>query len=284
MVFVASVARTNGFHATRTKSRACALNAKAPIGMLHGRKRMKKLLENLDAKRNLFCQLSDLNNEADVEAWFIHPLLQSLGFVASEIRLKEQIKSYSVGMGSRTEKYTPDFILEKLGQPVVVIDAKNPDQDVYDWVPQCTSYCIEVNRAFESNPAQFFVVSNGKQTVLYRWDQSKPLVILDFLDFQKGNKKWQSFQNFISKEALHAQPPEKEGAGFEFHTVTLDELNKVFQKLHTYIRSEEKKSPSGVFLELVKIIFVKLQKDRELRLRVKGRAIRKSDVGVHPLK
>jgi len=53
-------------------------------------------------------------------------------------------------------------------------------------------------------------------------------------------------------------------SSFEFKKVGLKELSIRFQRIHQYIWSKEKKSPSAAFEELIKVIFVKLQKDKLL--------------------
>ena len=63
--------------------------------------------------------MSDLRNEADVEMWFILPLLRALGYTQSDITLKTAIQEFKIGKGRKAELYRPDFILKIEGIPKV---------------------------------------------------------------------------------------------------------------------------------------------------------------------
>jgi type I restriction enzyme M protein len=76
----------------------------------------------------------------------------------------------------------------------------------------------------------------------------------------------------ISKPALKTLSLEKRNeldeADFELQPVTLEKMSAIFYKLHDYMREKEKKTPAAAFMELMKIVFVKIKKDRELRERI----------------
>ena len=59
---------------------------------------------------------------------------------------------------------------------------------------------------------------------------------------------------------------------FDLRKISLDEMAKVFTKLHKHIWEAEKKTPSAAFQELMKIVFIKIKKDRELRQSIGGAA------------
>jgi type I restriction enzyme M protein len=110
--------------------------------------------------RNILCDLSSLSNEASVETWFVNPLLELLGYVASDIKLKTSIDSIRVGQGRKKIPYKPDYIVSVDGLPVIVIDAKTPDEDIDNWVSQCSSYCLEINKLFNGfNPVKYWFFS-----------------------------------------------------------------------------------------------------------------------------
>ncbi len=103
------------------------------------------------SKANLFCKRSHLTNEASVEKWFVDPLLQHLGFGADDQRVKTSIRELKIGKGSKSSLYKPDYIIHSNGFPILVIDAKAPNENVDDWVRQCRSYCHELNLMYEHN-------------------------------------------------------------------------------------------------------------------------------------
>jgi len=116
------------------------------------------------AVSNLFCKRSSLTNEASVETWFLNKFLDHLGFSADDIRLKTSIQELKVGQGSRSSLYKPDYVIVLNGFPTLVIDAKSPDENIDDWVTQCGSYCLEMNKLYEHNPVEFYLISNGLQS------------------------------------------------------------------------------------------------------------------------
>ncbi len=218
--------------------------------------------------KNLFCDKETLTNEASVEAWFVNPLLEFLGYQPSDIKLKTSIKEIKVGKGSKSEFYKPDYILVVSDLPTVVVDAKSPDEIIENWTLQCSSYCLELNKLYDENPVKFYFITNGLATSLYRWDQNAPLVTLSFADFVADNEKLERFTSTVSKSGIQQLFEEVTNkikqSQFRFETIPLDVLGKKFQHLHRYIWTQEKKTPSAAFMELIKIVFVKLQKDKEI--------------------
>lgn len=218
--------------------------------------------------KNLFCNLVDLENEATVETYFIDRLLQHLGYKDEDIKLKASISEYEVGKGSKKSLYKPDYVLLSSGIPTIVIDAKSPKEDITDWELQCSSYCLEINKEFDYNPVGFYILSNGLKTSLYKWDQKKPILELNFEDFIENNIFLAELESKVSKSSIsqlsEQLKEELEVSNFHFEKVSLDELASTFQKLHQEIWKSEKKGPSAAFQELIKIFFVKIRKDRAI--------------------
>ncbi len=152
---------------------------------------------------NDICKKASLTNEASVEKWFVDPLLHQLGYGPDDQFLKTSIQELKVGKGSKSSLYKPDYIIRVHGFPVMVIDAKSPSEPISKWVQQCGSYCLELNKQYEHNPVEYYVVTNGLQLALYKWDQGKPLVECDFGDFVAGNLKFIELKNRVSKSAIN---------------------------------------------------------------------------------
>ena len=138
------------------------------------------MLEDLgNTARNLFCHYSDLGNEASVESFFVTRLITDLGYRDSQIATKKSLDELAVGRGRRKERYKPDFALVVNSVPRCVIDAKSVNEDLDGWIEQCSGYCLSLNRKYEQqNPVRYFVLSNGRKTVLYEWDKDEPLTWL----------------------------------------------------------------------------------------------------------
>ena len=219
--------------------------------------------------KNDFCRRSNLTNEASVENWFVDRLVASLGFDEEDILIKTSIREFKVGQGSRSSLYKPDYVLLINGFPTVVIDAKHPDESIDDWTSQCSSYCLELNKLYEYNPVEYFLLTNGLTTKVYRWDVAKPLIEMRFEEFVKGNELLTELKAAISKQALQpldgAKRKDLMESPFDLRETSLDEMAAIFMKLHRNIWETEKKTPSAAFQELMKIVFIKIKKDRELR-------------------
>jgi len=222
--------------------------------------------------KNVFCSISDLKNEAAVESYFVDRLLSYLGYEDEDVSLKESISEFAVGKGSKKSLFKPDYVIKSSGIPTIVIDAKSPKENIFDWELQCSSYCLEINKEFDYNPVKYYLISNGIKTALYRWDQKKPLLTLEFSDFNEGGSSFDELIKYVSKlsisEASDALKEELELSSFEFDKVTLPELSNKFQKLHQEIWQSEKKGPGAAFQELIKIFFVKIRKDRDIHLKL----------------
>ena len=227
--------------------------------------------------KNKFCSVKDLKNEAAVEALFINKLLGYLEYPDSDISFKESIHEVVIGKGSKKVLYKPDYIIKLNGIPIIVIDAKSPKEKIENWESQCSSYCLEINKFYEYNPVQYFILSNGFDTALYKWDIKKPIVVLKFDDFMDTSEKFSQFEKLLHKRHIKKLITEKidnlENAYFKFSKISLDELFSKFQKLHQEIWKNEKKGPSAAFMELLKIIFIKIQKDKELHQKL-GKSIK----------
>jgi len=231
---------------------------------------------------NMFCSRSNLSNEASVETWFVDSLLNRLGFVAEDINLKTSLKEYKIGKGSKALWYKPDYAVLANKFPTLIIDAKSPDEDIGDWVQQCASYCLEINRSYEHHPVEFFIVTNGFALRLYSWDKGTPLLDMEFDDFTSSNPKFIQLQNLIGKAKLVDIALDKENvlleASFCLEPVTQSQIESLFFKLHRFIWTTENLGPSAAFAELMKIVFVKIKKDRELHERYDVAKLKVGDV------
>ena len=185
----------------------------------------RTVLDDLgSASRNIYCRFSDLSNEASVESFFLGRLLPDLGYKDSQIKTKQNLQALTVGRGHKREKYKPDYALMFRGAPRCVVDAKATDEDLTDWIEQCSGYCLALNRKYDNrNPVRFFLLSNGLSTVLYEWDKEEPLLTLDFSDFTWGNPRYEHLKTVIGATNISrsvAEPLGSEHATFNFERPT----------------------------------------------------------------
>lgn len=126
--------------------------------------------------------VAGLANESDVEQKLIYPLLiepqpLGLGLPPSVIQTKANIRRFSIGKGADQKLYFPDYLVVTLGFPIVVIEAKHPNESIDEGYRQARLYANELNGLYrhEITPAQFVIASNGVELWYGYTDQMEPL-------------------------------------------------------------------------------------------------------------
>ena len=216
---------------------------------------------------NMFCNIEDLTNESSVEIFFINRLLVVLEYGDENIKSKESINKVSLRRGSKSFSYKPDYVIVDKSIPLLVIDAKNPRENIEDYVEQCAHYCLLINRKSEKT-VKYFMLSNGIATKVYQWDQDEPLLELSFGDFYTGNSRFEQLCQLLKIDELIKGASLENPDALE-RTVTLkktnkEEAQKLFRQCHKYIWNTEKRGPNSAFMEFVKLIFLKLFNDKDL--------------------
>jgi type I restriction enzyme M protein len=217
------------------------------------------------AKKNMFCQYSDLHNEAAVENFLITPLVKRLGYKDAQIKFKKDIPVEKIALGSKPIKYRPDYLLSFDGKPSVVIDAKSPDESLANWVQQISSYAITLNQQFEGvNPVRYMILSNGKNTLVFDWTEGKPLIDAEFQELQPDHPKYKRMLALLAPKATAdvSAPPQ---TAHRFERKSIEEVNAVFARCHQYIYTSDNMSQAAGFTEFVKLVFLKLLSDRKVR-------------------
>lgn len=221
----------------------------------------------MPSRTNMFCTESDLANEASVEQFFASRLLEELGYTDSQIAPKESLETLSVNQGRRRVNYRPDYALKYRRKVRWVCDAKAVTESLDDWVGQCASYCLELNRRERGNPVQYFMLTNGIATDVYAWDSDVPLMRLNFEDFAEGSRALTQLRYLLAPQAFAAPRSTDDNAENEVVTLqrrTVSELNSDFAWAHRHIWRRESLSYGSAFMEFVKVIFLKLLSDREV--------------------
>lgn len=219
--------------------------------------------------RNKFCALKNLTNESDVEQFFIMPLLNDLGYGSDYIETKSSIREVTVGKGKKKKSYIPDYLaftVRSKVKPVLVIDAKHPDESAESGVHDAQLYASVVRRKMPSpKPDQYCLGINGHQVIAKHYDSDVVLHSLSFGDFVDGNPAFEKFRLALSRDVLAvASTDKKTKPDFEFRSVAPIELPAIFEACHRSIWKAEKRSPASAFYEFAKVMFVKIDEDRRL--------------------
>jgi len=217
-------------------------------------------------QQNIFCKISDLINESDVEQKFIIRLLNQLNYKDSDIRTKENIEMKLIGKGEKKKRYAPDYIVYINKIPKIIIDAKNPKISPVEGLRDSLMYAREMNGEYiGENPIQYCIGNNGILTIICRWDENKPILQLKFNDFQFENKKFNELKTLLLKNILKEKTDEIKSDEFEFRKPRIDEIKGIFKACHNIIWRKEKLKPSDAFYEFVKIMFIKIDHDKTRR-------------------
>ena len=223
--------------------------------------------------KNMFCNYGDLTNESEVEQFFVIRLLNYLGFKDKNVKTKRSIEALSVGKGSRKEKHKPDYVCFIGKKPKIVIDAKDPKENIEDYIYQTSGYSLTLNQKYQKeNPIEYFILTNGISFKLFKWDSERPILTLNFKDFEEDNIKFKklveiiSFYNLlqISKNVLSVRETSSSYNEFEFIRPETREIEGIFRACHNMIWKKEKIKPTEAFFEFSKIFFVKLYHDRKI--------------------
>ena len=231
--------------------------------------RRSVLAEFGSSARNIFCRLADLSNEASVEDYFASRLIQALGYQDSQIKPKHSLDALAVGRGRQRDKYKPDYALLYGGVPRCIIEVKGIDENLDHWIEQCSGYCLALNRKFgQGNPVKYFLLSNAIKTILYEWDKDDPVLELDFSEFTTGNPKYEHLISIIGHSTIatsSAEPLSVDPATFRFARPTTSRARQLFSTCHRAIWKSEGYGPGPAFMAFVKLMFVKLWADQNIR-------------------
>lgn len=218
--------------------------------------------------KNKFCQKSVLRNESDVEQFFVARLLKELGYKDANIFTKHTIPAYVIGKGQKRQHHIPDYQLQVGKTPVLIVEAKHPDEPIDKYITEAQDYATIVNRGFiGKNPIQFVLVTNGIKTKLAKVDENKVLVDLNFEDFVDGDNNHELLKSLVSFNVLKRSFVSKEDI-FEFRTPDLGELKGIFKQAHDLIRRKQKIGPKKAFYEFTKLLFIKMNEDKKIQDRL----------------
>ena len=113
---------------------------------------------------------------------------------------------FSIGKGTETKLYFPDYVVVMFGLPLVVVEAKAPMESVEEGYRQARLYAHELNALFAAglNPTKFVVASNGKELWYGYADQAEPLSKATVADLGAYSSDVAALQDLMSWKKLSA--------------------------------------------------------------------------------
>lgn len=217
--------------------------------------------------KNKFCTKESLKTESDVEQFFVIKLLENLEYSSDYLETKSSIPEYNIGKKSSKKRYSPDYVVytdKKHKKPVLIVDAKNPNESAESGVLDAQLYASVLRRKLPTpKPEQYCIGTNGLELILKHFDSDEVILKLSFEDFVDNNKKYESLRK-ISRSSLFATQTKLVEEEFEFKKPEISEIKGIFEACHNVIWRKEVMSPESAFYEFSKLMFVKLNEDKRL--------------------
>jgi hypothetical protein len=139
--------------------------------------------------------------EDSVREIVITPVLSRLGYTPSGLHQVVRSKSLThpfIYVGTRKLPVTliPDYTLISEHKPLCVLDAKRPSEDILSRnnVQQVYSYAIH-----PEIKSTTFALCNGRQLAVFSVDDSKPLLVVAFQEFESH---WEEIERFLAPRFL----------------------------------------------------------------------------------
>lgn len=154
----------------------------------------------------------ELITEGDVELKVITPLLLNpeplgLGYSNSNIQSKISLRKLMIDKGAKAQLYYPDFIINVNGLPLIVIEAKKPNEDLEEAFRQASLYAGEINRFFKKdiNPCELVIATDGINLLAGTWDSANPEFEIPISNWLTTDTDFGSFLSNFSFSKLEKQ-------------------------------------------------------------------------------
>jgi hypothetical protein len=140
------------------------------------------------------------DTESDVEQKFVYNLLTlknpiGLEFLIEQIKTKPDIRKLKIDKGTSSKYYFPDYVILSNGLPALIIEVKNPNEDVEEGYREARLYANEINSSFPTkiNPCKFIISTNGLKMNCGFWDMEKPQFVLEQQNLSLTNELFSEF-------------------------------------------------------------------------------------------
>ena len=147
--------------------------------------------------------------ESDVEQLFITPLLMSpvpvgLGFKDTDFRTKGDIRKIAIDKGRNKKLYYPDYAIICDGLPLMIIEAKAPNEDLEEAIREARLYASELNAYYPRgvNPCQKVVATDGLKILAGYWDDSINYIEISPEELTAAHPSFDNFMQFAAHSSI----------------------------------------------------------------------------------
>lgn len=146
---------------------------------------------------NKFCHIKALRNEGDVKEKFAIRLLHDLGYSDLDIKIESTERK-----GKKEKIPRPDYLAEIDETSLIVLEAKNPGDDVGkdEFIHDLRAYVAL--RTSEGKHVKFCLITSGHETKLFPPNLSKVIMNLRFENFTDDDPYYLELKWRVSKFRL----------------------------------------------------------------------------------
>ena len=105
-----------------------------------------------------------------------------MDFDPAQVKAQKNLRKFTIGKGSDQKSYFPDYLIVQGTIPLLVVEGKKPNSDVYEAFREARLYAAELNAIHPSglNPAARVIASNGLRLLAGWHDQANPTLDIPF--------------------------------------------------------------------------------------------------------
>jgi hypothetical protein len=171
-------------------------------------------LKSYDRIQTPVADLSEFRTESDVEQKLVYPFLVHPSFMdipAEWIRTKEYMEPTEIDKGAgKRVGYIPDYSIWRSGFPLVIVEAKRPDEPIQKAVREAHLYASRINNRYPPNvnPIAYVLACNGEQFALASSDSETGVLHATTADLCPGTDILAAFKAVLNKDEFEKRAQE----------------------------------------------------------------------------
>jgi hypothetical protein len=152
--------------------------------------------------------ISEVQTESDVEQKIIYPFLvhpSFLGIPHEWVRTKEYMEPTDIDKSAdKRYGYIPDYSVWRNGFPLLIVEAKPPDDPIEKALREAQLYASRINNRYPPgvSPISYVLASNGAQFAVAAWDSETQVLYAKLEDMRPGTDILAAYKNVLNKDEL----------------------------------------------------------------------------------
>jgi hypothetical protein len=149
--------------------------------------------------------LSEVRTESDVEQKVLYPFLvhpSFMGIPHEWVRTKEYMEPTDIDKGAgKRYGYIPDYSVWLNGFPLLIGEAKPPDDPIEKALREAQLYASRINNRYPPNvnPIAYVLACNGARFALAAWDSETEVLYAKLEDMRPGTDILAAYKNILDK-------------------------------------------------------------------------------------